>query len=415
MGDLSRFYTCSYLTSEPAQNYLRRPLEPYPPKSPQFSRPASSAKSTDHRSRSSSRSMPRHAIRGRSLPRAGMQAMVDSLRSSTPRSKSPCMLNEEPIELSHYPSGQKPKPNEVPKIERDDFPAPPFPYAEDRLKKVEKLHNEPNGSNDPQQDSTGGEEESEDPHLKKEEEELSKIASGIGKIFLKTVQEREKFRKWKRANIDPRNASRTPSAKSEPHSRLRYVNPTNASPSRDLDRAKPWDESEHDYDYSSEQATRSGTQIKPNSQLSSPDTYKIISSLRSTPRPGYGIKSDLGYYEKNRSNQALNNMFHRDTPLEFYENGGEGLGAFYNPYLRRSLPNVNQNYHHIVQEGPLKLYPYHVLMTCNFRLPPDVDRCHLERHLSDEEFQYLFRCDRLDFYRMPEWKRNELKRRIKLF
>ncbi|UYV63445.1 ABLIM3 [Cordylochernes scorpioides] len=38
--DLSRVYTCSYLTmAEPTQGYLRRPVHPYPPKSPQFHRP----------------------------------------------------------------------------------------------------------------------------------------------------------------------------------------------------------------------------------------------------------------------------------------------------------------------------------------------------------------------------------------
>lgn len=50
--------------------------------------------------------------------------------------------------------------------------------------------------------------ESEVAKLKKEEEELSKIASGIGKVFLKNVQDREKFKQWKAANLDPRNASR---------------------------------------------------------------------------------------------------------------------------------------------------------------------------------------------------------------
>lgn len=67
-----------------------------------------------------------------------------------------------------------------------------------------------------------------DPQLKKEEQELSKIASGIGKVFLKTVHEREKVRAWKRAHMDPRNASRTPSAKTELPVRLRYDNPVNA-------------------------------------------------------------------------------------------------------------------------------------------------------------------------------------------
>ena len=67
-----------------------------------------------------------------------------------------------------------------------------------------------------------------DPHLKKEEQELSKIATGIGKVFLKTVHEREKLIAWKKAHIDPRKASRTPSAKTELPARLRYDNPVNA-------------------------------------------------------------------------------------------------------------------------------------------------------------------------------------------
>lgn len=39
----------------------------------------------------------------------------------------------------------------------------------------------------------------------------------------------------------------------------------------------------------------------------------------------------------------------------------------------------------------------------------------LQRHLSNEEFQALFHMSRLEFYRLPEWKRNDLKRRAKLF
>ena len=40
------------------------------------------------------------------------------------------MNNEEPINLAHYPDATKPNPNSVPPIERDDFPAPPFPYTD---------------------------------------------------------------------------------------------------------------------------------------------------------------------------------------------------------------------------------------------------------------------------------------------
>lgn len=47
-----------------------------------------------------------------------------------------------------------------------------------------------------------------DEKLKKEEEELNKIASGIGKVFLKDVKKREELKAWKAAHLDPRNASR---------------------------------------------------------------------------------------------------------------------------------------------------------------------------------------------------------------
>lgn len=62
--------------------------------------------------------------------RPGMRVLVDSIRSETPRPKSPHMNNEEPIELSHYPAAYKPPPGTKPKIERDDFPAPPYPYTD---------------------------------------------------------------------------------------------------------------------------------------------------------------------------------------------------------------------------------------------------------------------------------------------
>jgi hypothetical protein len=40
------------------------------------------------------------------------------------------MNNEEPIELAHFPAAKRPEPGEKPKIERDDFPAPPYPYTD---------------------------------------------------------------------------------------------------------------------------------------------------------------------------------------------------------------------------------------------------------------------------------------------
>ncbi|KAJ8865942.1 hypothetical protein PR048_033465 [Dryococelus australis] len=81
--------------------------------------------------------------------------------------------------------------------------------------------------------------------------------------------------------------------------------------------------------------------------------------------------------------------------------------ASYSPHLRRSLPNMS----HPMSTEPAKIYPYHLLQITNYRLPADVDRLNLERHLSDTEFELVFQCSRVDFYRMPQWRRNDLKRR----
>lgn len=62
--------------------------------------------------------------------KSAMKVLIDSIRSETPRPKSPHMNNEEPIELAHFPGAKPPQPGEKPKIERDDFPAPPYPYTD---------------------------------------------------------------------------------------------------------------------------------------------------------------------------------------------------------------------------------------------------------------------------------------------
>jgi actin-binding LIM protein len=92
-----------------------------------------------------------------------------------------------------------------------------------------------------------------------------------------------------------------------------------------------------------------------------------------------------------------------------------GLGRYpggYSSQVRRSLPNMA---HTMLINEPAKIYPYHLLVITNYRLPADVDRCNLERHLSDVEFDALFQISRTDFYRLPQWRRNELKRRARLF
>ncbi|VTJ77825.1 Hypothetical predicted protein [Marmota monax] len=78
-----------------------------------------------------------------------------------------------------------------------------------------------------------------------------------------------------------------------------------------------------------------------------------------------------------------------------------------------------------LQRGPgdsfspqYKVYPYDALIVTNrirVKLPKDVDRTRLERHLSPEEFQEVFGMSIEEFDRLALWKRNDLKKKALLF
>ncbi|XP_059554839.1 actin-binding LIM protein 3 isoform X5 [Myotis daubentonii] len=62
--------------------------------------------------------------------------------------------------------------------------------------------------------------------------------------------------------------------------------------------------------------------------------------------------------------------------------------------------------------------PYELLLVTTRgrnRLPKDVDRTRLERHLSQEEFYQVFGMTISEFDRLALWKRNELKKQARLF
>uniref|UniRef100_A0A8C7YUZ6 Actin binding LIM protein 1a n=1 Tax=Oryzias sinensis TaxID=183150 RepID=A0A8C7YUZ6_9TELE len=66
----------------------------------------------------------------------------------------------------------------------------------------------------------------------------------------------------------------------------------------------------------------------------------------------------------------------------------------------------------------LKVYPYEMLMITSrgrAKLPRDVDRTRLERHLAPETFFDLFGMEMEEFDRLPLWKRNDMKKKAKLF
>ncbi|XP_076669239.1 actin binding LIM protein Uncoordinated 115a isoform X4 [Andrena cerasifolii] len=417
--DVSRIYTYSYLTETPSQGYLRRPIQPYdkPPTSPHFHRPSSSRSIRSSGGRSS---------------RSGMRALVDALSETRPKSPASQVDNDEPIELAHYPDAMKPPPGAKPPIERDDFPAPPYPYTdpERRRRWSDTYKGVPASDDEDEVDNKGYIKEVEEK-LQKEQDELSKIDTGIAKVFLHDREKDRENLRHKAANVDPRNASRTPSAAREPTYRLRYESPVGASPSRNIDHARPWEDDD-------------GFSYK-----SSGPSYNVVSSLRHIPKPGYGLAprshtfsstggsvsalpgdySFSGMGDKTHSTdfssgksdistgsitdvdrRALNDGGMLPSSTTYTGGLGSVVGSHGGHHVRRSLPDMGT-----APSEPPKLYPYHLLIITNYRLPADVDRCNLERHLSDAEFEAVLQCGRAEFYRLPQWRRNEIKRRARLF
>ncbi|KAG5674010.1 hypothetical protein PVAND_004003 [Polypedilum vanderplanki] len=422
--DISRIYTYSYLTEEVAG--LKKPIDPYDkkPVSPHFHRPNYVSSSSRPPSRPQSRS------------RSAMRVLVDSIRTEAPRPKSPAMNNEEPIEMSHYPGGKKPNPNEKPKIERDDFPAPPYPYTDpERRRRYSDSYKGVQTSDDEDQVDKAAEIENIEPQLKREEEELKKINSGMSKVILKDIKERQKYKIWKQNNLDPRNASRFPSASKEPVYKMRYESPVGASPSRNLDHSRPFEDELFDrsisYRGSVGRAIGAGNSYNAINSYRSPkpgSSYKH-STLPSSIRNGYSSDFSFGPLgDKTHSTEFSCGKSDISVEESITEGDRRALGAdipvsstysgaIYNQYpqsglTRRSLPNMA---HSILVHEPAKIYPYHLLLVSNYRLPADVDRCNLERHLSDTEFEAICGCSRAEFYRMPQWKRNDIKRRARLF
>ncbi|XP_015277001.1 PREDICTED: actin-binding LIM protein 1 isoform X14 [Gekko japonicus] len=65
-----------------------------------------------------------------------------------------------------------------------------------------------------------------------------------------------------------------------------------------------------------------------------------------------------------------------------------------------------------------KIFPYEMLMVTNrgrSKILREVDRTRLERHLAPEVFQEIFSMTIQEFDKLPLWRRNEMKKKAKLF
>uniref|UniRef100_A0AAY4B2U8 Actin binding LIM protein 1a n=1 Tax=Denticeps clupeoides TaxID=299321 RepID=A0AAY4B2U8_9TELE len=225
------------------------------------------------------------------------------------------------IKSAKFPAAHAPRPNETPKIETDHWPCPPSLAAL---------------GSDGRSRLRDEEDEEQQKRRQLQEEHLSKIQSGLGKLILKEEMEKELNRE-------------------------RYGRSTQR----------------YDPQYSN-------------------CTAGTTSSL-----PAYG-----------------RNGLHRPTEFSHYNSYGDVSGGVRGEHLHISpcekmdrgvsMPNMLET----------KVYPYEMLTVTNrgrAKLPKDVDRTRLERHLAPEVFFDIFGMEIQEFDRLPLWKRNDMKKKAKLF
>jgi len=536
---------------------LKRPIDPYDRKistpAMHFHVPPPNADGT----RPSSRQMNAYTAnlfgrRSRSQSRKGMNVLVDQLENQTPRNRSPHMNNEEPIKASHYPDGvvpeientdttqsgengevttdgatKKRRRKKTP-IERDDFPAPPFPYSSSRRDQKKRkyrrrrwrsepgrrFHGLPKTTTDvsstdedshdedsPYESSSSEIDQKEieeiDKKIDKTEAELKKCSIGMAKVFLADMEkERERMKMQLHNMIDPRSAARAPAANRMPHYKLRFDDPVNASPSRIAGHLRPWD----DEMMFGEDGYRSTSR---HSRVTTPFGFpaplgRVVSPVN-TPKPGYTLASAKtstlpsrysptgGYSSDIKGAGGYSSTdFSSKSDLSDGEGGSDGVGGGSGPRrshsagphahrvtsglsvatpksraissastrqtgvddkivngadgamsgdesINRSMPtgmpgtggtrtpgSATGSLGDSTVEGravPVagNIYPLHLLYTTNYRLPGDVDRSNLERHMADADFETVFRMTRGEFYLIPHWKRCEIKRRHNLY
>uniref|UniRef100_A0A8C9XHU6 Actin binding LIM protein family, member 3 n=1 Tax=Sander lucioperca TaxID=283035 RepID=A0A8C9XHU6_SANLU len=123
------------------------------------------------------------------------------------------------------------------------------------------------------------------------------------------------------------------------------------------------------------------------------------------------MKARSGSYDNDPWGSARNS---RSGSKETLNTTGYGTTAYNNTVNGSSicLCNICLNTYNTY------IYPYEELIVTTRgrnRLPKDVDRARLERHLSPEEFLQVFGMTVEDFDRLALWKRNELKKQARLF
>ncbi|TSK14745.1 Actin-binding LIM protein 1 [Bagarius yarrelli] len=225
------------------------------------------------------------------------------------------------IKFSKFPAAQAPQPDETAKIETDYWPCPPSLAA---------LGSEMRSR------SRDEEEEEQFKRRQLQEDHLSKIQSGLGKLILKEEREKEMNRERYARNVAAQR-------------------------------------------YEPQHANFTADPNSPTSKTSSLPGYGRNGLLRSTEFSQYNSYGDVcGGQRAERTGEC------------------QCLTCW----------NIKQ------------VYPYEMLTVTNrgrTKLPKDVDRTRLERHLAPEVFFDVFGMEIQEFDKLPLWKRNDMKKKAKLF
>uniref|UniRef100_A0A8C7YSQ1 Actin binding LIM protein 1a n=1 Tax=Oryzias sinensis TaxID=183150 RepID=A0A8C7YSQ1_9TELE len=110
----------------------------------------------------------------------------------------------------------------------------------------------------------------------------------------------------------------------------------------------------------------------------------------------------------------------QSTDFTQYNSYGDMSGGGRGEHIRDGRPVLARMDRGVSMPNMLepKVYPYEMLMITSrgrAKLPRDVDRTRLERHLAPETFFDLFGMEMEEFDRLPLWKRNDMKKKAKLF
>ncbi|KAM9380038.1 actin-binding LIM protein 1 isoform 1-T1 [Phaethornis superciliosus] len=142
---------------------------------------------------------------------------------------------------------------------------------------------------------------------------------------------------------------------------------------------------------------------------------KDFSLLHSTAHASASKTSSLPGYGKNGLHRPVSTDFGQYNSYGDVSGGVrdfQSLPDGHVPGMRMdrgvSMPNMLEP----------KIFPYEILMVTNRgrnKILKDVDRTRLERHLAPEVFQEIFGMTIQEFDKLPLWRRNDMKKKAKLF